>query len=105
MLNNELLSEDPVCYRNYLRMSSDSFENLLRSVENDIAKIDASCSEATEDCVAVLSEKRISNKLAFIKICTITQLESNKLKLCESIDIVYKFLQNETESTESKAKR
>ncbi|KAF2893610.1 hypothetical protein ILUMI_12562 [Ignelater luminosus] len=38
MLNNKLLSEDPVCYRNYLRMSS--FENLLQRVENNIAKID-----------------------------------------------------------------
>lgn len=40
MLNDELLNEDPVSYRNFLRLTGDVFEKLLKSVESDIAKAD-----------------------------------------------------------------
>lgn len=40
MLNEELLPEDPMAYKNFLRMNNASFEKLLGLVYNKIKKQD-----------------------------------------------------------------
>lgn len=52
MLNHELLNEDPSSYRNFLRLSHDSFEKLLKLVEPQLTK---KCT-FMRDCLSVRSK-------------------------------------------------
>ncbi|KAL1492523.1 hypothetical protein ABEB36_010773 [Hypothenemus hampei] len=46
MLNEELLVEDPLAYRNYLRMNNTTFEKLLGLLSNKIKKQDTQFRES-----------------------------------------------------------
>lgn len=46
MLNQELLIEDPVGYKNFLRMNNVTFEKLLRLISNKIKKQDTQFRES-----------------------------------------------------------
>ncbi|KAB0802703.1 hypothetical protein PPYR_04889 [Photinus pyralis] len=56
MLNNELLQEDPSSYRNFLRLSSDSFKHLLSLLETEITKQDTQLRE----CIPARSKLEVT---------------------------------------------
>ncbi|KAK4886225.1 hypothetical protein RN001_002496 [Aquatica leii] len=56
MLNNELLEDNPIAYRNFLRMSISNFENLLSLVQDEITKQDT----VLRECIPARSKLEVT---------------------------------------------